>query len=155
LELIHDTRTHEHKIHILSTELHRTFCSKYNTSYVGIENNKVRYWAAIFIQLNSSLQREAKSEASGVRVACIVESFLHILYTTVLHKAQSIQTQVIYMGTEQTEAALTKGKSAEDLFIRKTNNSVSDIGRNIKSILENTTRRTHDIQLNMLIVFTT
>jgi len=59
------------------------------------------------------------------------------------------------MGTEQTEAALTKGKSAEDLFIRKTNNSVSDIGRNIKSILENTTRRTHDIQLNMLIVFTT
>ena len=43
---------------------------------VGIENNKVRYLAAIFIQLNNSLQREAKSEASGVRVACIVESGL-------------------------------------------------------------------------------
>ena len=50
--------------------------SSFTAALVEIENNKVRYLAAIIIQLNSSLQREAKSEASVVRVACIVESGL-------------------------------------------------------------------------------
>jgi len=55
----------------------------YSFGVVGIENNKVRYLAAIFIQLNPSLQREAKSEAGGVRVACIEESFLHRCHSMV------------------------------------------------------------------------
>ena len=55
----------------------------YSFGVVGIENNKVRYLAAIFIQLNPRLQREAKLKASEVRVVCIEESFLHILPTLV------------------------------------------------------------------------
>ena len=47
---------------------HVEWC-KMSSDSVGIENNKVRYLAAIFIQLNSHLQRGAKSEANGVRVA--------------------------------------------------------------------------------------
>jgi hypothetical protein len=39
--------------------------------------NEVRYLAAIFIQHNTSLQGEVKSEASGVTITCIEESFPH------------------------------------------------------------------------------
>ena len=53
---------------------------------VGIQNKKVRYLAAIFIQLNQlSRRRKIRSDwsqgcfHSGVRVASIEESFLHII----------------------------------------------------------------------------
>ena len=65
---------------------------------VGIENNKVRYLAAIFIQLNPKLTSEAKSEASGVRVACIVESGLlawrNHSFTTSPKKARQVNSNV-------------------------------------------------------------
>ena len=57
------------------------------------------------------------------------------------------------MCIEQTKVTLTKGQSAEELLIRQINNGMSERVRNIKSILENTIRRTHDIHLNMLKVF--
>jgi len=59
----HTTKQYLHYIHSLARS-----SILVTAPNVGIE---VRYLAAIFIQLNPSLQREAKSEARGVRVVCI------------------------------------------------------------------------------------
>jgi hypothetical protein len=48
---------------------------------------------------------------------------------------QGTAAQVNYMCIEQTKVALTKGQSAQDLFIQQTNNGVSESARNIRSIL--------------------